>query len=63
MKKKSEEDDLLVSIVLVGHTLQQGYVVAFQHDPPWETNEETQETMSEKSRRRDGKRYLVSVHF
>lgn len=24
-------------IVLVGHTLQQGNVVSFQHDPPWET--------------------------
>lgn len=29
-----------VSIVLVRHTLQQGNVVSFQHDPPWETETE-----------------------
>lgn len=26
----------IFSIILVGHTLQQGNVVSFQHDPPWE---------------------------
>lgn len=29
-----------VSIVLARHTLQQGNVVSFQHDPPWEIEEE-----------------------
>lgn len=33
---------LCISIVLVGHTLQQGNVVSFQHDPPCETKIEEQ---------------------
>lgn len=47
-----------VSIVLVRHTLQQGNVVSFQHDPPWET--ETEGEVDQKSKTMDGKRYSVS---
>lgn len=57
-----------VSIVLVWHTLQQGNVVSFQHDPPCETERGTKEgenqvEVDQKRKMMDGKRYRVSVHL
>lgn len=37
LQNQKKEKFVGVSIVLVRHTLQQGNVVSFQHDPPWET--------------------------